>query len=462
LSDILHAPDEVIMAAVLAVLSAACQKLIRVQPPNRDKAHVTTLSLYTSAETSAGKSPVMDKLFSALHAIDLARVEKHKQGQKRRHDDQALLLTKRRVLLSKVAKLYKRGTKADPVELADAEQELRDLDGVDSSYSKSGNMVKGDISLSKLLDELDGTGVSILIATPEGRNFFGKMTDDDLEKHNLLRDGDTVTKERRYHSVTARSPLVTYCAMTHPDEFDGFIKRLGGKARKSGWLGRGLVSKAAPRRGYARRAVLHPTFPKTEILSARVLALLEECEVLDTDSAFQPIILTFDEEATMAFMKMLSENDRLMASDAEWGLIQDFGRKHPSNVARVAAIFHHFGEQPGARISRMTLMYAIRIVDWFMQQANQIFVTEPMLHKVKKLVSFLHDKCFIQEKHWAYADRGQTDLIPLRWIMQFHNIERDELDPLLDFLTQRGSIERHDSRMGKHCIWLNPEMFSTL
>jgi hypothetical protein len=164
----------------------------------------------------------------------------------------------------------------------------------------------------------------------------------------------------------------------------------------------------------------------------------------------------------MAFMKMLSENDRLMASDAEWGLIQDFGRKHPSNVARVAAIFHHFGEQPGARISRMTLMYAIRIVDWFMQQANQIFVTEPMLHKVKKLVSFLHDKCFIQEKHWAYADRGQTDLIPLRWIMQFHNIERDELDPLLDFLTQRGSIERHDSRMGKHCIWLNPEMFSTL
>jgi hypothetical protein len=351
---------------------------------------------------------------------------------------------------------------ADPGELVQAEQAIRSLPDFDYSDSKPVNMVKGDISPSKLVDELSGTRASILIATPEGRKFFGKMTSEDMEMHNLVWDGATLPYERRHHTVIAHEPLATYCAMTHLDAFARFIRSKGKEARASGWFGRGLLSKAPPDDHNPPSAVLHPTFPRTDAFNARSLALLEGCEELATDSSFEPITLEFDEEATTLFMEMLRTNNQRMALCDDWGLIQDFGRKHPSNVARIAAIFHYFSGQPGTRISKETLMNAIRIADWYVDQAKQILVTEPMRLKLKKLVTFLHDKCFIHHKHWAYADRGEEQLVPLRWIMQFHNIEREELDPLLDILIREGSIERHYSYLGKRCIWLNPELFDTL
>lgn len=462
LRTILHAPDEVIMAAILAAMSASCQHRIRVKPPHMDKAHVTTLAIYVGAETGDGKSPALDRAIAAFRLTDLARAKKHKQGEKERNTDRLLCRAKRRTLLANVSKLYSRGTNVDPEELAQAEQGIRNLADIESSSTPPPQMVKGDISPAKLLDELDGDHVSLLMATPEGRNFFGKMTDADLEMHNLLWDGATVTHERRYHSVAAHNPLVTYCAMTHPDNLHRFIKRIGKQARASGWFGRGLLSRASPYGSYRPSAVLHPTFPRTDVFNARSLVLLEGCEELTTDSSFEPTTLEFDEEATMVFMEMLHTNNQRMESRDDWGPIRDFGRKHPSNVARIAAIFHYFSEQPGTRISKEILMHAIRIADWYVEQAKQILITEPMLHKVKKLVSFLHDRCYIHGKHVNYTERGEEHLIPLRWIMQFHNVEREELDALLDILVQENAIEYRNSYRGKRCIWLSPVLFDTL
>lgn len=459
---IIRAPDEVIMAAILAAMSTTCQWWIRVKPPHMDMPQVTTLAIYTGADTGSGKSPVMNRVFIPMRLIDLARTAKRKQDKKERNDDRLLLRTKQRSLLGKVAKLYGYGMKADPGELAHAEQAVRNLTDIDPSDSKLVNMVKGDISPSKLVDELNGTRISILMATDEGRKFFGKMTDEDMEMHNHVFDGATVSYERLHHTVIANEPLATYCAMTHLDVLDRFIKTKGDEARASGWLGRSLLSKAPPRSRDLAPAVLHPTWPKTDVFNARSVALLEGCEQFIVDSSFEPITLEFDEAATAVFMEMLQENNRRTASRDEWSLVQDFGRKHPSNVARIAAIFHYFSEQPGTLISKDTLMNAIRIADWYVEQAKQILVTEPMQLKLKKLVGFLHDKCYIHRKHVDYADRGQGELIPLRWIMQFHNIEREDLDPLLDILTQAGSIKRHYSHLGKRCIWLNPVLFDTL
>lgn len=459
---IIRAPDEVIMAAILAAMSITCQRWIRVKPPHVDTPQVTTLAIYTGADTGSGKSPVMNRLFAPMRLISLARIAKRKQGEKARNDDRLLFRAKQRGLLGKVSKLYGRGMKADPEELALAEQAIRNLVDAGSSDCKPLYMVKGDISPSRLLDDLDGDRISVLMATDEGRKFFGKVTDEDMEMHNQVLDGATVSYERMHHTVIANEPLVTYCVMTHLDVLERFIKKKGDEARASGWFGRGLLSRALPYGRYRASAVLHPAFLKTDVFNARSLALLEGCEELATDGSFEPIALEFDAEATTAFMEMLRANNQRMASRDDWGLVQDFGRKHPSNVARIAAIFHYFGEQPGTLISKDTLMNATHIADWYIDQAKQILVTEPMQHKLKKLVGFLHDKCFIHRKHVDYADRGEEQLIPLRWIMQFHNIEREELDPLLDILIQEGTIERHNSHSGKRCIWLNPVLFDTL
>lgn len=459
---IIHAPDEIIMAAILAAMSAACQSWIRVKPPHRDKAHVTGLAIYTGADNSSGKSPVMDKVFEPMHQISRVRTKKQKKAAKERGAEDLLFRTKRRALLAQVSKLYARGVKADPEELALAEQAVKELMEIDSSDAKPVYMVKGDISPSKLMDELDGTHVSVLVAADEGRKFFGRMTDDDLEMHNQLHEGATVPYERRYHTVIADEPLVTYCVMTHLDALARFLKRLGKEARASGWLARSLFSKAPPYHGDPLSAILHPSFPKTDVFNARSMALLEALEQLPTDGSFEPITLEFDEAATTIFMEMLRTNKQRMTSPDDWGLLKDFGRKHPSNVARIAAIFHHFSEQPGTLISKETLMNAIQIADWYVEKAKEALVTEPMQHKLKKFVSFLHDKCYIHRKHVAYTDQGEENLIPLRWVMQFHNIERTELDPLLDLLVQAGSIEFYRSRLGKQCIWLNPELFDTL
>jgi hypothetical protein len=459
---ILPAPDEVIMAAILAAMSTACQSWIRVKPPHMDKAHVTTLALYTVADTGWAKSPMMDRAFAPARLIGLARLSKRKLAEKERNDDRLLLHARRRGLLAQVSKLYSRGMKADPKELAQAEQAIRNLTDTRSSDSRPISMVKGDISPSRLLQELHGTHSSILMATPEGRNFFGKMTSEDMEMHNLVWDGATLSYERMHRTVIAHEPLATYCAMTHPDAFERFIRRMGKEARASGWFGRGLLSKAPPYGHYPASAVLHPTFPRTDVFNARSLALLEGCEELATDSSFEPITLEFDEGATMVFMEMLRANSQRMAQRDDWGLIQDFGRKHPSNVARIAAIFHYFSGRPGTRISKEILMNAIRIADWYMEQAKQILVTEPSQLKLKELVNFLHDKCYVHGRHVRYADPGEEHLIPLRWVMQRHNIKREELDPLLDSLIREDVIERDYSRSGKHCICLNPATFDTL
>lgn len=458
----IHAPDEVIMAAILAAMSSACQWWIRVKPPHVNKPHVVGLAIYTGADTGSGKSPVMDKVFEPMRLISLACVAKHKRNEKECNDDRLLFRAKRRALLAQVTKLYGRGIKADPDELAQAEQMVRELTDDEHSDRKPIYMLKGDISAVKLLDELHGTHVPILLATDEGRKFFGKMSDYDMEMHNQLWEGATVPYERMYRTVIAREPLVTYCVMTHLDRLGRFIRSKGREARGSGWLGRGLFSKAPPRGRDLAPAVLHPTWPEVDIFNARSMALLEGREELPADDSFEPITLEFDEASTMVFMEMLRTNKQRMASRDDWGLVQDFGRKHPSNVARIAAILHYFSEQPGTLISEDTLMKAIRIADWYIEQAKQVLVAEPMQIKLKKLVSFLHDKCYIHRKHVNYADHGEKELIPLRWVMQFHNIEREELDPLLDILTQEGAIELHFSHLGKRCVWLNPTLFDTL
>jgi hypothetical protein len=459
---ILHAPDEVIMAAILAAMSVACQRRIRVKPPHMDTPHVTTLAIYTGADTGSGKSPMMKQVFTSMRLISLTRTAKRNHDKKERKDDRLLLHAKQRSLLGKFTKLYGHGLKADPEELAQVEQAVRNLPDIDSSDSQPVNMVKGDISPSKLMDELSGTRASILIATPEGRKFFGTMTSEDMEMHNLVWDGATLPYERRHHTVIAHEPLATYCAMTHLDAFARFIRRKGKEARASGWFGRGLLSRAPPDDHNPASAVLHPTFPRTDAFNARSLALLEGCEELATDSSFEPITLEFDEEATTLFMEMLSTNNRRMALRDDWGLIQDFGRKHPSNVARIAAIFHYFSGQPGIRISKEILMYATRIADWYIEQAKQILVTEPSQLKLKELVNFLHDKCYVHGRHVKYTDPDEEHLIPLRWVMQCHNIEREELDPLLDILIREDVIKRDYSRSGKRCICLNPAIFDTL
>jgi|ThiBio_1000_plan_1041568.scaffolds.fasta_scaffold00575_6 hypothetical protein len=458
----INAPDEVVIAALLGAMSFACQRSIRVQPPHTDTPQVTTLAIYTGADTGSGKSPVLNRLFKLAHEVSRAPFVERKRGEKGRNDDRLLLHAKRRGLLARLTKLSARGTKANPEEIAELEQAIRDLPGAPLTGSKPVYTVKGDISPSKLLDDLDGDRVSIVVATAEGRKFFGKLTDEDMETHNLVLDGATVTCERMHRTVIANEPLATYCCYTHLDAFARLIKKKGDEARASGWLGRALISRASSNHGYGQDAVLRPSFPKTDVFIAQSSALLEGFEGSATNSPFEPITLEFDEEATLEFMEMLRKNRQRMEQRDDWGLIQDFGRKHPSNVARIAAIFHYFCNRTGTRISKETLLCAIRVADWYMEQARQILVIEPMRLKLKKLITFLHDKWYTTREYKERAERGEEPLAPIRWIMQYHNIDAAELYPLLDRLVSEKAIKYQTPYGGMRCIWLNPTVFNAL
>jgi hypothetical protein len=160
-------------------------------------------------------------------------------------------------------------------------------------------------------------------------------------------------------------------------------------------------------------------------------------------------------------MELMEFNRYRMSLQNDWAGIDKFAHRHALHVAKIAAVFHFFGDEPGTLITLETLKNAIEIVDWYMEQAKHMLVTEPRQKQLERLVTFLHTKCFIQRKHLPYTDNGNVDLIPIRFIMQFHNIYEEPLMTMLRLLSEAGTVTFQTSYSGKQCIQLNAALFAT-
>lgn len=453
-------PLAVSLSVVLAAMSSASQPWIRVQPPNEDKPQIVSLTIFTGADSGTGKTKAANQAFRSFRTFSLNQLRQHMQDERPRKVQSALYRAKYNALIGRLTKLYDPARNAPADDIAGVEKLLSDYIESQVDKWKPQFYIKGDISIAKLLSDLHGTNVSALWTTDEGQTFFGKMTKEDMEAINQIWDGQTVIYDRINHSALAEEPLVTICHSTQCHEFDRFIKNKGRFALPGGLLPRSLMAKASP--NVLGFPIMDPTWPYSDAFNTRTMTLLEEHERLVANGTFKPTILEFDDEAKQGFMELMARNRHRMTFSNEWGQIQKSALKHPSNVARIAAIFHFFGGQPGHRISSDTLRRAITVADWYMEQAREILVIEPMKRRLRKLTTFLHNNCYVAAKHRNYVQPWETHLIPIRWILQFHNVEKDALAPLVQALFDQGMAWPVISSSGSQCIQLNPIKFFQL
>lgn len=457
----IQTPLAVSLNAVLAAMSAATQSWVRIQVPNEDRPQIVSLIIFTGADSGTGKTKAANQAFRSFRAFSLHRLRQHVQDERPRKVQSALYRAKYNALRARLTKLYDPARNASAEEIADVERILSDHIENQMDDSKPRLYIKGDISMTKLLSDLHGTNVPALWTTDEGQTFFGKMTKEDMEVINQIWDGQTVVYDRVNNSALVEEPLVTIGASTQCHGFDRFMKNKGRFAIPGGLVPRSLMAKAADTA--LGLPIMDPTWHCSDAFNARIMALLEEHERLVKHGAFKPITLEFDEGAKQVFMELLDRNRHRMKLSNDWGQIQKSALKHPSNVARIAAIFHFFDEQPSHRISTDTLRRAITVADWYMEQARQILVIEPMKRRLKKLITFLHDSCFVATKHRSHVHEWEAHLIPIRWILQFHNVSKDALVPLLQALFDEDMAKPViSSWSGSQCIQLNPIKFFNL
>lgn len=454
----LQTPIAVNIGVTLAAMSAACQPWIRVQLPNEDTSQITALGIIVGVDSVMGDDRAANHAFRSIRKYSLDQAHQYAKSETTRETQSALYRAKHKALSRKLTKLYDPDKNPSSQEIAEAEDALGRHIGGRVKEAEPRLYIKGNITVARLIKDLEGVHVPALWATDGSQGLFGKITKEDMAIINEILEGRTVLYQRLRQNALVENALLTIFASTSCGEFDLFIKNKGRFAIDDGLIPRCLMAKAT---GNARtQPIYEPESPCSDAFNQRATELLFQVQKLASNSELAPITLEFTDEAKLAFMELLDDCRRRVNSTDDWGQIEKSAKKYPSNVARIAAIFHFFGGQDGNQISMDTLRRARIVADWYMEQARQILVIEPTKRRLEKLINFLYTSCVQNARHEGCVGRFEKHLISVRWILQNHNVDKDTLASMLTVLYKEDMAWPATSSSGAQCIVLNHEKLS--
>ncbi len=454
----LQTPIAVNIGVTLAAMSAACQPWIRVQLPNEDTPQITALATIVGVDSVMGDNRAANHAFRSIREYSLDQAHQYAKSETTRETQSALYRAKHKALSGKLTKLYDPDKNPSAKDIAEAEDALgRHISGrVKAAEPRL--YIKGNITVTRLVKDLEGIHVPALWATDGSQGLFGKITKEDMAIINEILEGRTVLYQRLRQNALVENALLTIFASTSCGEFDLFIKNKGRFAMDDGLIPRCLMAKTS---GNARiQPIMEPESPCSDAFNQRVTELLSRVQQLTASGELEPITLEFTDEAKLAFMGLLDDCRHRVNSTNDWRQIEKSAKKYPSNVARIAAIFHFFGGQDGNLISIDTLRRARIVADWYMEQAKQILVIEPTKRRLEKLIDFLYADCIQKRRHERCVSPFEGHLISVRWILQNHNVDKDTLASMLTILYREDMAWPGASSSGAQCIELNYQKFS--
>lgn len=233
---------------------------------------------------------------------------------------------------------------------------------------------------------------SACLSSSEGGGVLSGPLFSEQTKLNAFWSGSPVPVDRiSSGSFVLAGVRLTVLVMAQPSLLKDFIAEKGDKARGSGLLARMLVCKTGTTQGMRFIENTTVSWEHSDRFNVRVMELMEKnFEALKT-GGFQKPVLKFSPDAEVEWLNFYNMVERNMQFNSCYANARDHASKIPENVARVAAVLHHFEGLEGD-ISLEILRAAIHVVGSLSSDFLDMFVEPPEFREAEVLNDWLSQK----------------------------------------------------------------------
>ena len=360
-----QAPQALIAASALGVISLACQNRIDVCRLNNLRGPVS-LFLLTLAESGERKSTVDKLLMEPLYQLEENLFEKYTHDLTVWRNDEAIFNIEKKSLMSKLKSEIRRNKDHLPTN--------EKLKALLASHPKSPVRFKqifSDATPAAIKDYLCGYWRSVGIMSDEAGTIFNGYTLNELPFINKMWDGAMFPVERKSEpEKLIRDARMTLSLMVQPNIFKGYIKRKGDMAKGIGFFARCLICQPGSTQG--NRQITSPVV-STEylpIFHQRLMKIVNESIARNNEN--DRLCLRFTVEAEKRWIAFSNNVEYEMGILGRLSNFKDYASKMAENMARIAALLHHFNGDEGD-ISLLTVEAAVEISTWYVGEYVRLF-----------------------------------------------------------------------------------------
>lgn len=445
---------EIAVSAFLAAASLACLPLVEVIPVHTKIIEPAVLNFLVIAGSGSGKSTVLRAVMQVFHDFSSEVNDEYKRLLNQFHVNISLWEENKKALARNLRQATSRNYGREDAEKA-MEEHLNNKPQKPVRFK----FLYKDISNSELIKSL-GDNPDAGIFSDEAVTFFKSRAKNDPGIFNLGWDGAPYLYQRDGLDCEINLRLM-FCLMVQPDIFDEYIIRNQTTGRGSGFLARFLTVKVDGECKYQDDDFSHMNRALDEF-DSRVQELLERAKQRFYDGITDKQQLTLSPQAIAFMGEKRAEMKQKISEGGPWEHIGDIALKSGANVLRLAAILHYFDERPGNEVSLSAIECAQRVIDWFMQQACNVFYKNSRL--------FLFEKDVLEVYHWIHnkmmiegvAIISKSEIMRLGPKHKDNNLRlASKLEPILDQLAWQKRIYLVKERRGPVYITL-PNQYGML
>lgn len=266
----------------------------------------------------------------------------------------------------------------------DATKEREDLAKLNSDTPVTPivpRLLYGDTTPEKISRNLStGWPVAGIISSEAGIIFGGHAMGKDSAMRNMASlnvfwDGKTTATDRQTtDSYKSRAARVTMGLAVQAETVRSFLEASKGLARGIGFLARFLIAWPESTQGYRLYKKSADSWPALDAFSQRMTALLHCRPPIDEQGFVTPTVLTLGNDAFDSWVSFYNDVEAELRPGRSMNDAKDIASKSADNAARLAGLFHFFGDAiPGEPIGRETMEAACTIAEWHLFEARRFF-----------------------------------------------------------------------------------------
>jgi len=364
----IQAPRPLIFFGAMSAIAISVQGLFDVRKPIGQSVPMS-LMLLSIADSGERKSTAENIFFEPIRNFQKMKGVAHQSELKEWGLKLKIWDTKNKVILKQIAKL----TRDDECS-EDAEQRLIKHGYTRPLEPKQFKMLYEDSTAEALFLGLYQNLPSAGLVSSEGGGVLNGRALADLSKHNAIWSGDSITVDRKtvesYEIVGGR---LTVSIMSQRSAFNEYIKKVGEKSRGSGLWARFLV--CCPKSTQGTRFLKNETisWEHRDKFSSRLTEILELNSALLSTPCKKREVINFTPEAGEVWLRVYNEIESNIKVKGRFDQVSDHASKLADNIARVAALLHHFEGFEGD-VSWSTLQFSIDFCLWCSDEFYKLFL----------------------------------------------------------------------------------------
>lgn len=386
-----QAPQALIAASVLGVISLACQNRIDVCRLNNLCSPVS-LFVLTLAESGERKSTVDKLLMKPLYQLEEEWFEKYTQDLIVWRNEETAFNVEKKAMMSKLKSDIRRNK-----DHSTTNERLKALLAASPKAPVRFRQIFNDATPAAIKDYLSGCWRSIGLMSDEAGTIFNGYALNELPFINKMWDGAMFSVERKSEpDKLIKDARMTLALMVQPDVFKkGYLERKGDTAKGIGFFARCLMCQPSSTQGY--RQITSPVVSNEHlpIFHQRLMEIVNESITRNDKNERQ--CLRFSPEAEKRWLEFYNKVESEMGLLGFLSGFKDYASKVAENMARIAALLYYFHSGEGD-IPLGAVEAAVEISAWYVDEYIRMFSKSEEFTLVSseadELFSWIKDYCY--------------------------------------------------------------------